>query len=91
MHCAAWLHSNVPAAPAASQTEPGPHTRAALKPAPHPLPAAACVGLPLWAAANWFRSAVPDAWAWALGLHLLSWFVQIAVSGWEQRRMRGCE
>lgn len=39
----------------------------------------AFVGLPLWAAANWFRASVPDAWAWALGLHLLSWFAQIAV------------
>lgn len=42
---------------------------------------AAFVGLPLWAAANCFCASVPDAWAWALGLHLLSWFAQIAVSG----------
>ncbi|EFN56276.1 hypothetical protein CHLNCDRAFT_145142 [Chlorella variabilis] len=35
------------------------------------------VALPLWALANWFRGAVPSAWAWALGLHAFSWFAQI--------------
>lgn len=38
---------------------------------------AGLVALPLWGLANWFRAAVPAAWAWALGLHLFSWFAQI--------------
>ncbi|KAL4448126.1 hypothetical protein ABPG75_005345 [Micractinium tetrahymenae] len=38
---------------------------------------AGLVALPLWGLANWFRAAVPSAWAWALGLHLFSWFAQI--------------
>jgi uncharacterized membrane protein YGL010W len=35
------------------------------------------VALPLWGLANWFRVVVPSAWAWALGLHIFSWFAQI--------------
>ena len=35
------------------------------------------MAVPLWGLANWFRLAVPAAWAWALGLHLFSWFAQI--------------
>lgn len=38
---------------------------------------AGMVALPLWGLANWFRLSVPTAWAWALGLHLFSWFAQI--------------
>ena len=38
---------------------------------------AGLVAVPLWGLANWFRLAVPVAWAWALGLHLFSWFAQI--------------
>lgn len=41
------------------------------------VPRAGLVALPLWGLANWFRAAVPAAWAWALGLHLLSWVAQI--------------
>ena len=43
--------------------------------------AAGLVALPLWGLANWFRmAAVPGgAWAWALGLHLASWFAQIVL------------
>ena len=39
------------------------------------------MALPLWGLANWFRmAAVPGgAWAWALGLHLASWFAQIVL------------
>lgn len=39
----------------------------------------ALVGLPTWVTATWFRAAVPNAWAWAIGLHVLSWVVQIAL------------
>lgn len=35
------------------------------------------VGVPLWAAANAFKASVPGAWAWTLGVHILSWFMQI--------------
>lgn len=38
---------------------------------------AGLVALPLWGLANWFRVTVPAAWAWALGIHLFSWFAQI--------------
>lgn len=38
---------------------------------------AGLVALPLWGLANWFRLAVPAAWAWALGLHVFSWFAQV--------------
>lgn len=38
---------------------------------------AGLVALPLWGLANWFRVVVPSAWAWALGLHIFSWFAQI--------------
>ena len=37
------------------------------------------MGLPMWAAANWFRATVPGAWAWALAVHLASWAVQVGV------------
>ena len=35
------------------------------------------MALPLWITAEAFQQAVPHAWAWALGLHALSWFVQV--------------
>jgi 2-hydroxy fatty acid dioxygenase len=36
-----------------------------------------CTALPLWASATGFRQAVTGAWTWALGAHLLGWFMQI--------------
>ena len=42
---------------------------------------ATLVALPLWAGANFFRAAVPQAWAWAVGVHVLGWFMQVGV-GW---------
>lgn len=38
---------------------------------------AAVMGLPMWAAANAFRQAVPVAWAWATAAHVLSWVMQV--------------
>lgn len=38
---------------------------------------AMCIGLPIWATANLFQQSVPDAWAWALGLHVFAWYMQI--------------
>ena len=35
------------------------------------------LGAPMWLTATWFTAAVPHAWAWALGVHLLSWYAQI--------------
>ena len=35
------------------------------------------LGGPMWLTATWFTAAVPHAWAWALGVHLLSWYAQI--------------
>lgn len=57
---------------------PSVHTPCALHPRRRATPPrAGLVALPLWGLANWFRAAVPAAWAWALGLHLFSWFAQI--------------
>lgn len=42
-----------------------------------------CMALPMWAGANAMRQAVPDAWAWALGLHVASWFFQVSWAGVE--------
>ncbi|PNW75025.1 hypothetical protein CHLRE_12g499650v5 [Chlamydomonas reinhardtii] len=36
-----------------------------------------CVGLPLAWSAVWFAGAVPNAWQWALGVHVFSWYMQI--------------
>ena len=38
------------------------------------------LGVPMWLTANAFYKHVPHAWAWALGLHILSWFLQVRVS-----------
>lgn len=38
---------------------------------------AIAVAVPLWGAAEAFRRIVPDAWLLAVGVHLLSWFVQV--------------
>lgn len=35
------------------------------------------VGMPLWSSANAVRMYVPHAWAWAIGAHVLGWFMQI--------------
>lgn len=35
------------------------------------------IGTPLWVSATWFAAAVPHAWAWALGMFVLSWYMQI--------------
>jgi uncharacterized membrane protein YGL010W len=35
------------------------------------------MAVPLWATAEAFQHAVSNAWAWALGLHIISWVVQI--------------
>ena len=35
------------------------------------------VGIPLWATANAFGACVENAWMWALGTHVLGWFMQI--------------
>lgn len=36
-----------------------------------------CVATPLWISATLFRTHVANAWAWALGVHVLSWYMQI--------------
>lgn len=36
-----------------------------------------CIGLPIWISSEAFQQEVPNAWAWALGIHVLSWFMQI--------------
>lgn len=36
-----------------------------------------CVGLPLAWSAVWFAGAVPNAWQWALGVHVFSWYMQV--------------
>eukprot|EP00887_Chlorella_sp_A99_P007450 scaffold2.g7450.t1 len=38
---------------------------------------AVAIAAPLWAGANAMRGGVPNAWAWALGAHVLGWFMQI--------------
>ena len=35
------------------------------------------LGMPMWLSATAFEQHVPHAWAWALGLHILSWFLQV--------------
>ena len=35
------------------------------------------VGLPVWLTATWCLQHVAHAWAWALGVHILSWFLQV--------------
>lgn len=35
------------------------------------------MAIPMWGTAEAFQQHVPKAWAWALGLHLLSWVVQV--------------
>ena len=37
----------------------------------------ALLGIPMWLTATAFYQHVPHAWAWALGLHILSWFAQV--------------
>lgn len=36
-----------------------------------------CVAVPIWISATLFRTHVVHAWAWALGIHVLSWYMQI--------------
>ena len=36
-----------------------------------------CVGLPMWWSSEAFRDVVPNAWAWALGVHIVGWVMQI--------------
>ena len=36
------------------------------------------LGIPMWLTATAFYQHVPHAWAWALGLHILSWFAQVS-------------
>ena len=36
-------------------------------------------GWPMWFAATLFRQAVPNAWAWAIGVHVLSWWAQVHI------------
>ncbi|KDD72345.1 hypothetical protein H632_c3484p0, partial [Helicosporidium sp. ATCC 50920] len=36
-------------------------------------------GLPMWVSANAFASNVPDAWLWAVGVHIFSWVIQVYV------------
>lgn len=36
-----------------------------------------CVATPLWISATLFRAHVHNAWAWALVIHVLSWYMQI--------------
>lgn len=38
---------------------------------------AALVALPMWGTANAARALVGSAWGWALGLHVLSWVMQV--------------
>ena len=38
------------------------------------------LALPMWLSATAFAQRVPYAWAWAIGVHAVSWFVQ-ACSG----------
>ncbi len=38
------------------------------------------LGVPMWLTATAFYQHVPHAWAWALGLHILSWFLQVHLS-----------
>ncbi|KAL6777351.1 hypothetical protein ACKKBF_B21185 [Auxenochlorella protothecoides x Auxenochlorella symbiontica] len=46
-----------------------------------------CVGLPAWAGAVAFRSRVPNAWAWAILIHVLSWVMQILPGHiWAEKR-----
>ena len=35
------------------------------------------LGIPMWLTATAICQHVPHAWAWALGLHILSWFLQV--------------
>eukprot|EP00877_Chromochloris_zofingiensis_P012010 jgi/Chrzof1/7062/Cz02g09110.t1 len=35
------------------------------------------VGVPMWIAATAFQQLVPNAWMWALGVHIFSWYMQI--------------
>jgi len=35
------------------------------------------VGLPIWLTSTAFQQQVPDAWTWALGIHIFSWYMQI--------------
>ena len=37
----------------------------------------AVLGVPMWLTATAFCQHVPYAWAWALGVHILSWFMQV--------------
>ena len=34
------------------------------------------LALPMWLIATAFAQRVPYAWAWAIGVHVVSWFVQ---------------
>lgn len=38
---------------------------------------AVCIGLPMWWSSEAFRDVVPGAWAWAVGIHILGWVMQI--------------
>ena len=36
-------------------------------------------GWPMWLTASLFRQALPNAWAWAFGVHILGWYMQIHI------------
>ena len=40
------------------------------------------LALPMWLSATAFAQRVPYAWAWAIGVHALSWFVQARSVFW---------
>ena len=35
------------------------------------------MGVPLWISSVAFQQLVPHAWAWAIGLHIFAWFMQV--------------
>lgn len=35
------------------------------------------MGVPLWVSSVAFQQLVPHAWAWAVGLHIFAWFMQV--------------
>lgn len=45
------------------------------------------IGVPSWLGAEAFRQSVPHAWAWALGIHVFSWYMQIVPGhAWAEHR-----
>lgn len=37
------------------------------------------MGIPMWLSSVAFREHVPDAWAWAIGVHVAAWVIQVVV------------